>query len=220
MDRQYLQQDELDKISNKLIETSVLSESEIDEIAASPFLYSGVKARINSANEPSRAFGYGRRFALGFGSALVVIGIAMAGLFMLRSENPVTAARFVPQEQPAQEVRDVSPWLGDKVSVPGVVMQHNSARFQKASYRKPEKRSIATPRPVPEHQPALDFYPLTFAGDPNETMNGGRVLRVEMSRSSLFAMGFNVPIENGAEVVKADLLVGPDGVARAIRLPN
>ena len=43
-------------------------------------------------------------------------------------------------------------------------------------------------------------------------------MRVEMSRASLFAMGINIPLENGAEVVKADLLVGPDGVARAVRL--
>jgi len=39
-----------------------------------------------------------------------------------------------------------------------------------------------------------------------------------MSRASLFAMGINIPLENGAEVVKADLLVGPDGVTRAVRL--
>ena len=72
--------------------------------------------------------------------------------------------------------------------------------------------------PARERKPDLEFYPLTFAGDPVETTSGGRVMQVELSRSSLFAMGFNIPIENGAELVKADLLVGPDGVARAIRL--
>ena len=39
-----------------------------------------------------------------------------------------------------------------------------------------------------------------------------------MPRSALFAMGVNIPLENDAEVVKADLLVGTDGVTRAIRV--
>jgi hypothetical protein len=31
-------------------------------------------------------------------------------------------------------------------------------------------------------------------------------------------MGMNVPLENESPTVKADILVGPDGVTRAIRL--
>ena len=33
-----------------------------------------------------------------------------------------------------------------------------------------------------------------------------------------FAMGIHVPLENGSDTVRADLLVGPDGVPRAVRL--
>ena len=63
-----------------------------------------------------------------------------------------------------------------------------------------------------------EFYPLSYAGDPSETARGGRVIRVDMSRSSLFAMGVDLQLENESDSVKADLLVGPDGVARGIRL--
>lgn len=57
-----------------------------------------------------------------------------------------------------------------------------------------------------------------FDGDTLEAARGGHVVRVDMPRSSLFAMGVNVPLENETGSIKADLLVGPDGVTRGIRL--
>ncbi len=90
-----------------------------------------------------------------------------------------------------------------------------SQQAQNVSYSRPSSRSERT---VPSRQPDIEFYPITYTGDLNDTVRGGRVVRVEMSRASLFAMGINVPLENGAEVLKADLLIGPDGVTRAVRL--
>ena len=64
-------------------------------------------------------------------------------------------------------------------------------------------------------EPGAEFYPIAGDGD---AVAGGHIVRVEMPRSRLFALGVNVPLENDSETVKADLLVGPDGVTRAIRL--
>jgi len=224
MNRHELQPGELDKIGSKLIASTVLSESEIDRIADSPFLYSTVKARINpDLRARSNTFGFGRRFALGFGSLFVVIGIAAVGLFVFRGENTMTAKRSLPVQMVRTEepVRYSKSEIGDMNSVPGVVMseeKRSSPQIQNASFSKPEDRNYTRRKATPRAQPELEFYPLVYTGDPNENTSGGRVLQVEMSRSSLFAMGFNIPIENGAELVKADLLVGQDGVARAIRL--
>jgi hypothetical protein len=63
-----------------------------------------------------------------------------------------------------------------------------------------------------------DFYAVSYAGDPHETERGGRIVRVDIPRSTLFAMGINVPLENESATVKADLLVGSDGVTRGIRV--
>ena len=63
----------------------------------------------------------------------------------------------------------------------------------------------------------LDIGHFVSAGyDPDES--GGRIIRVDMQRSSLFALGVNVPLENGPDAIKADLLIGPDGMTRAIRV--
>ena len=58
------------------------------------------------------------------------------------------------------------------------------------------------------------FYALTYDDDPD---NDVRIIRVELPRSSLLAMGLGSHAENESEKVKADLLIGADGVTRAVR---
>ena len=51
-------------------------------------------------------------------------------------------------------------------------------------------------------------------------MNGldsGRVVRVQLPRSALARFGLPVNAERAGEPVKADVLLGEDGTARAIR---
>ena len=92
-------------------------------------------------------------------------------------------------------------------------------KVQQAIYRssRPAKPSTerASFKPV---QPANQFLPVTYTGDGGESAKGGRVVRIDVPRSTLFAMGFNVSLENESPTVKADLLIGPDGVTRAVRL--
>jgi hypothetical protein len=61
-----------------------------------------------------------------------------------------------------------------------------------------------------------EFIPLPNAEQiaPNEEVN---LVRVEVPRSAMIALGFNVPEDRAAEPVEADVMLGPDGVARAVR---
>ena len=49
---------------------------------------------------------------------------------------------------------------------------------------------------------------------PNEDMN---LVSVEVPRSSMIALGFEVSAERAAEPVRADVMLGADGMARAVR---
>ncbi len=49
---------------------------------------------------------------------------------------------------------------------------------------------------------------------PNDEMN---MVRVELPRSSMIALGFAVSEERASEPVEADVMLGADGVARAVR---
>ena len=63
---------------------------------------------------------------------------------------------------------------------------------------------------------ATDFIPLTHRGSFAQ-WEGGQVVRVELPRSAMASFGLPVNLERAGERVKADVVVGNDGMARAIR---
>jgi hypothetical protein len=63
---------------------------------------------------------------------------------------------------------------------------------------------------------ATDFVPIGY-GSAADLQYGGQLVRVELPRSVLARFGLPVNMNRADETVKADLLVGADGLARAIR---
>jgi hypothetical protein len=61
-----------------------------------------------------------------------------------------------------------------------------------------------------------DFFLLHY-GEAQKPMESGELIRVQMPRSALARFGLPVNVERADVPVKADLLVGEDGLARAIR---
>lgn len=223
MKQRNLQPDELDQIGKTLLSHVAMSEAEIENIVDSPYLYSKVRNRVLSdAVASKRGFGLSRYLVFG-GSSLALVFSLFATIAFLKTD----AKQVAVVEAPRVVVINSSPkpdslsGANDKPLPPvdPLIQPVNSKRrisqqAQNVSYSKPTSRFQRTVR----SQPDIEFYPITYTGDLNDTVRGGRVVRVEMSRASLFAMGINIPLENGAEVLKADLLIGPDGVTRAVRL--
>lgn len=67
-----------------------------------------------------------------------------------------------------------------------------------------------------ESEIVTDFMPLTY-GAAMGTNEDAQLVRVELPRSALVSMGLPVDVEKTGERVKADVLLGHDGLARAIR---
>jgi hypothetical protein len=67
-----------------------------------------------------------------------------------------------------------------------------------------------------EREIATDFLSVGYAS-PMNLQDGGQVVRVELPRSALASFGLPVNLNRANERVKADVLVGTDGQARAIR---
>ena len=63
---------------------------------------------------------------------------------------------------------------------------------------------------------ATDFFPI---GDTSalSLADGGQLVRIQMPRSTLMKFGLPVTADQANERVKADVLLGADGIARAIR---
>jgi hypothetical protein len=81
--------------------------------------------------------------------------------------------------------------------------------------RIPPSKSLETPANTNE-EIATDFLPLTYGSDLTQ-LDNGQVVRVELPRSVLQSFGIPINAERAGERVKADVLLGHDGVARAIR---
>ena len=63
---------------------------------------------------------------------------------------------------------------------------------------------------------ATDFIPL-IQGDNLTLLEEGRMMRVELPRTALLDFGLPMNPERVDERIKADVVIGNDGLARAIR---
>jgi hypothetical protein len=74
----------------------------------------------------------------------------------------------------------------------------------------------STTTPGSHTEVATEFMPLGYV-NPLNLQDGGQLVRVELPRSAMVSFGVPVNMDRYGERVKADVLVGADGLARAIR---
>ena len=67
-----------------------------------------------------------------------------------------------------------------------------------------------------ETEVATDFMPIGYVNSAS-LQDSGSIVRVELPRSTIVSMGFAVNMDRYGDRVKADVLMGADGLARAIR---
>jgi len=227
MQKRRLNNRELDAIGAKLFGAAKLSGSEIDRIASAPELFDGVRSRIANSRRAARPAGFVFRNRILFGSAGAAICIA-AFLTTLLQQNSGSAVLENSLNTPVERPDAARPELTPQVRFVKGFTQGRAEILPESP--EPPKVQYAirneSPRPDPRVERASftrpesenEFVAVTYTGDGGESARGGRVIRVDVPRSTLFAMGFDVSLENASPTVKADLLIGPDGVTRAIRL--
>lgn len=94
-----------------------------------------------------------------------------------------------------------------------VLLQANGASNRTVKKDSPRSNGSAA---ASDEEIATRFLPLTFANN-LEQMEGGQLVRVEMPRSAMISFGLPINLERANERIKADVLIGNDGVAHAIR---
>lgn len=128
-------------------------------------------------------------------------------------ENPPAKAPEVVNGPSAPAPKEVEYQAGNKE-----LLENPKRQLPKLVRRNTVNRR-APETPVAHHttnEIATDFVPL---GDMNAAMlqDGGQIIRVKLRRSALVKFGFPVNMERYNENVNADVLIGVDGLARAIR---
>lgn len=161
-------------------------------------------------------------FAVGAAAAAAVVLLALALSSLVRVSPDGSPSKL-------QDVSEGRPLLTQpipvKVEKPGIFVSGDVAR-QNPSKRSQTRRSKATRslKALGQREPAEAaqaegnaYLPLTWLADA-AAMESGTVVRVEMSRSALISLGVPVELNRSDELLKADVVLGDDGVARAIRL--
>ena len=238
MKKQNLQKGELDQIGRELLEAARISNDEIEQIIAAPQLFDAVKSRIKTEQRerPSKihsgnwwdSFFWNWQ---GISAAVAVFAFFICGAFgfvlinkSLQFDEYVVNAPESQTQVEAVEIQEIPedfPEIAEKKnSEINRQLIAKKQTFKKESTKKPDlerKTPSVKKSPQTEIELAGEFYALNFVGKTNETGEALHIVRTELSPSALFALGVDVPIENAPEKIKTDLLVGSDGVARAIR---
>ncbi|MCP9493250.1 MAG: hypothetical protein MSG64_02220 [Pyrinomonadaceae bacterium MAG19_C2-C3] len=182
-----------------------------------------------------------------FASIIVAaVCLATFGVFAARWQTPEGARNETAFVNPTSRQQNASPsFAAQSVSSPAIISSpsplepaevtptSDAAYIQNARYS--TGRRIAASRPrlktnggtmpdtklaTPENQieneqVATQFFPLDDGLLP--PVESGHLMKIEMPRSALASFGLPTSIERSNEVVKAEVLVGTDGIARAIR---
>ncbi|HEX7313903.1 MAG TPA: hypothetical protein VF297_08270 [Pyrinomonadaceae bacterium] len=161
-------------------------------------------------------------FAAGAAAAVAVILLSLTLNSLVRlspdgsrsKPQEVSEARPLPAQAPVEV----------KVEKPGILVGSNIARTTSLKKRPRATKAAHSLKSETRGGSAAvarsnsnDYLPLTYLADAT-AMESGTVVRVELSRSALISLGVPVEPTRADETLKADVVLGDDGVARAIRL--
>ncbi|HKG58346.1 MAG TPA: hypothetical protein VKB05_01100 [Pyrinomonadaceae bacterium] len=153
-------------------------------------------------------------------AAMLLIAISVV-VFRWSSRPADEPRQVVKQEQP-QPKPDVSnesnEQLAQGIEKPAVMdptpQLPKPKRIRPVNSRRPDSASVANHA---TKEIATDFIPLSYMSAASLQQEGGQIIRVQLPRSALANFGLPVNMDRYNEKVKADVLYGVDGMARAIR---
>ena len=230
MSQRNLQKERIERAARKLLEATRVSDDELEKIVAAPHLFDSIKRKIKA--EPPRkspkVFAVWNLQTASAAFAVLLVALA-AGAVIFSKMKPaaltVDAVKPVKIETPKVEQIEIPNFAPEIVKTetkaPTV---KNPVSVEKTDFKTETKtpaRETKTIQPKASENHKKDakavFYPLGIAGNWEADGEDLRIVRAELSRSELFALGINLPVENESARIKTDLLVGVDGVARAFR---
>lgn len=240
MRKRNLQNERLDQIGRRLLEAASVENSEIEKIVAAPKLFDAIKARIKTEEQrrAPKSFLASRGFTAfwnwqsfsAVSAAVLLLFLSVFGLVWFdRLEQQIEHVSVPAVENDFGALEPLSlpqtftalpknSQTEARLGKTPVTVRQVAAKIEKTEKRKSSVKAKSERKPKSiDKKTSSEFYALTYAGNIGSEGEQLQIVRTELSPSSLFSMGVNLPIENSPEKIKADLLIGTDGIARAIR---
>lgn len=232
-----LRNKKIERIERRLLKAHLIQTEELREIVSAPRVLDGINARIKAEKVQKRSkkrrtilsLWNWQKVGLAVGGLAVVLTGALSLLFFAEPDlslSKLNKSVSAPEiQKPASFIEDTEPQFtkaekqensfGGSRNISEKISFKN--KKLKSVIRKP-KINPARALPLTEKNKTEGvFYPLAFAESLEEAKENGQIIRVELSRSSLLALGLNPPMDDETLKIKTDLLIGSDGIARGIR---
>lgn len=234
-----LSDEQIDRIAKDLLGNFALSSEALDEIAAAPQLWRNVRNRIEAENarRESSRFRWFRAPVLAFGALIVLVcGVSAFMFFSPANRSNQTAAVEIPVENQSPSIAESpenSPEILPEVDFetpenpsrqsPAKAPLKTAARQNgfvakseaRGNSAKPPSRSSKKeiPAEAAVEETKTDFIALSYAAN----TESGQIVRVKVPSSMMVTLGVKTEVGDGAELVNAEVVIGDDGLARAIR---
>ena len=196
--------------------------AEMESLEAPPALESKLLEAFRArpvAFEKSVSIRVNPRYWIAAIAAMLLIAISLVVLSWTRrpAENPGLAVKQEePQPKPEVSAKPNEQIVVQDIEKPAVseLPQHvKQKRTRPVTLQRADTASVAN---HVTKEIATDFIPLSYMSAAS-LQEGGQIIRVQLPRSALANFGLPVNMDRYNEKVKADVLYGVDGMARAIR---
>jgi hypothetical protein len=160
--------------------------------------------------------------------AAAILLLSIAGILGLRSRTKLPVMVTAQDRPGAKEIESHGPKGNKTRPIPAVLKEKGAGQTAAANSiikpheSRPGKNNSKAParptfRKTAQDEIATSFYPLPY-GSGLSLDEGWEIVRVSMPRSALATLGVPMSAEqSSSSTIKADLVLGEDGMARAIR---
>ena len=198
------------------------AESEDAPVKIKENLLAAFAAQQQTAPAPDNVVPISSRRKLGWWTAAAV---AAAAAIVFAVMVPVWRGAPVTRQQPSFAYTPTfeaptKPSIATEKPVPtGTDQPSNTPSVGSRRQRREKLRRVITSTTSESvaRTTANEYIPLTYLATAT-AMDTGTIVRVQLSRSALVRLGLPINIESSNESVRAEVVIGDDGVARAIRL--
>ncbi len=216
-----LSDEQFDRLMQTMLTDGSLADTEIDKIAASPAIWWAVKREIQNQKaatvSPWPPANWLRR-ALIFGVLTLAAASVILSLVVWRTSDGVQ--NDVAVIEPVKTTVVPSDALGDPEKAEPAVPEPKSAALtpeRAGTKRISAKPGIETARKVRETRESqeikTEFIALSYARNPDS----GQILRVKVPSTMMVTLGLVSTVEKPTDLIDAEVVVGDDGLTRAIR---
>ncbi len=226
--------EKLDEFLESIFHESALSEETVEEIASSPQLLWNVRKSIAQQKpEPKKSWLFDLGWRLpAFSAVAMIFCFSLLLAWNFQKNEPVAELKAVEKSAPEQElnvknIESPEPLTDIAKSVAPDEVENSKitaskiadtrvarkAAFADKKVRTATKAAAVEPEETVPEEIKTEFIALSYSS----AADSGQILNVKVPRSMMVSLGVTSDVENISELVNAEVVLGDDGLARAIR---